>query len=850
MNAEWFTAIALPVSVAEDADAHVTVFIAPTLRPDHDGAVLSEFELFRDWGDVVAAGVEVTLVDQLGEFAADVDLSGHDQALWGKAFGPTTPVLANLVPEWQQRDWRTFAAKDCSDIAKAVHLATVATDPVTPVAPLAHPLTQGVLGVAQQAGALTLAEGHDRRHPVPVYDESHLTRFLDDSLRRGRDGAWTTPEARPGSAGGAGADPTSSVLDALRQLHLARRFYERPESQAAEQKLKDPPDKVAQLPSPEPEFHERVAAAGDHPTFLRRLGLLLPVRTDPARLRRSRWLAAVVRTRVADGACRSPRLAVHALRDDSFVSVPNPDDPAIWADGALALGDAAVFDVVDVDPDGSAIKAERFLTTVPRLAIAQLQKMPADAASPAMRASGLTVTRRQQAGRALTQLDRQQGYQGALEVAAPPADLPLLHTQDVTRGVRVEVWDSVSRVWHSLHSRRSTLLVNGATVYTDDLNDGFIQGTSATETREVPDSAIHVHEAMFGWEGWSLSAPRPGRRIRPVVSDAPGGGSQITETAETTPTSPMPGEKPPHPFVFTHRFAEGTLPRLRFGRDYSFRAWAVDLGGNVRTHHVGPRPPALEAIAASALGVAPLSDRALSRRLASASARDVPALASAFTAAAAAAPTAAEVEEARLLDLGFDDLDDGGGAGPPGRGRRWRPRRTAAPRCRSGPAIACSRRSPPPTCTPSCSARPSAALPPTRSARWMRASRPCATSASGGPRPDACWPSRRSPQMASGLVRRQSGRRSARPRRGEPSSGARCSPTSTPRVTSSPGTSPTCSAGHGRSTPPGRSSATRPPRSRRRGRSCGGTRSRPRWSFPSRRSPRVSRCASSWSVRE
>ena len=541
MNAEWFTAVALPVSVGADAAAHVTVFVAPTLRPDHDGAVLGEFELFRLWGDVVADGLTVTLVDQLGEFPADVDLAGFDQALWQKAFGTTTPVRANSVPEWQDRDWRTFAAKDCSDIAKAVHLATIAADPVTPVAPLAHPLTQELLKVAAQTGALTFGDGQghgdgqgrDRRGRIPTYDESALTRYLDDTLARGGDGAWTTPEARPS---GSTTDPTESVLDALRQLHLARRFYERPESQAAKQEVKSPPDKVTPLPVPEAEFHERVAAAGDHPTFLLRLGLLLPVRADPARLRRSRWLAAVVHTRGGDDACRSPRLAVRALRDDSFVSTPNPDDPAIWADGALTLGDSSVFDVVDVDPDGSAIKAERFLTTIPRLAIVQANKTPGDAASPAMRASGLTVTRRQQAGRALTQLDRQAGYQSALEVPNPPANLPLLHTQDVTRGVRVEVWDSVSRVWHSLHSRRSTLLVDGKAVYTDDPNDGFIQGTSATETREVPDSAVHVHEAMFGWEGWSLSAPRPGKRVRPVLSDAPGGGTRITETAEPTPT--------------------------------------------------------------------------------------------------------------------------------------------------------------------------------------------------------------------------------------------------------------------------------------------------------------------------
>ena len=111
MNAEWFTAVALPVSVAEDAAVHVNVFIAPTLRPDHDDAELGEFELFRDWGDVVAGGVEVTLVDQLGEFPAAVDTSGLDQPLWRKAFGPRTPVRYNRVPEWQQRDWRTFACE-------------------------------------------------------------------------------------------------------------------------------------------------------------------------------------------------------------------------------------------------------------------------------------------------------------------------------------------------------------------------------------------------------------------------------------------------------------------------------------------------------------------------------------------------------------------------------------------------------------------------------------------------------------------------------------------------------------------------------------------------------------------
>ncbi|QKE84416.1 hypothetical protein [Arthrobacter sp. NEB 688] len=631
MNAEWFTAIALPVSVADDAPAHVTVFVAPTLRPDDDGAVLGEFDLFRDWAAVLADGVEVTLVDQDGDIPATVDLNGMDAALWRRAFGEDTPVRANRVPEWRDRDWRTFAAKDCADIAKAVHLATVAADPVNPVTPSEHPLLQNVLGIVNEAKAITWdgRGGHgDRGRRSPRYDESRLTAYLDRQLHGGADGAWTTP-----AAGTLPATPAGDVGTVLWHLHLARRFYERPESQAEHQVLADPPDRVEPLEPPAPEFHARVGAAGDHPLFLRRLGLLLPVRSDPSRLRRSQWLAAVVRTRGGDDACRSPRLAVGALRDGSFVPQPNPDDPAIWSEGALTLGDPEVFDVVDVDPDGSAIKAERFLTTMPRLALTQLQEMPADAASPALRATGFTVTRRRQAGRGLTQLTRQEGYQAALETPGPPSRMPLLHTQDVTRGMRVEVWDSVSRAWHSLHSRRSTLRVDGEEVYVDEPGEGFVQGTSATETRGVEGGAVHVHEAMFGWEGWSLSVPRPGKQVRGVLEDAPGGGTHVAETAEPTPTTPTGRE--PHPFVVTHEYAPGTLPRLRYGRDYGFRAWGVDLGGNVRAHHVGPRSPELLEVAEAATALAPLSDTALTRRLRAAGTADASGLAAVFARGAA-----------------------------------------------------------------------------------------------------------------------------------------------------------------------------------------------------------------------
>ena len=413
MNAEWFTAIALPVSVAEDAAVHVNVFIAPTLRPDHDDAELGEFELFRDWGDVVAGGVEVTLVDQLGEFPAAVDTSGLDQPLWRKAFGPRTPVRDNRVPEWQQRDWRTFAAKDCSDIAKAVHLATIAADPVTPVAPLAHPLTQAVLEVARQAGALTFAEGHDRRHPVPTYDESALTRYLDDGLARGRDGAWTTPEARPGrrrsgptrrrrcstpfasctSPVGSTSGPraSSSTRWSSSPPTRSRRctLPGRSSTSGSPRPATTPPSCSASAwcsrcaPTP----HGCAAAVGSRPSCA-------PA-SPTARAARRGWPCTPCAT-TPSSPHRTPT-----------TPPSGPTEPWPWATPRCSTSSTSTPTAPRSRPSASSPPS-------PGSPSPSFKKMPADAASPAMRASGLTVTRRQQAGRALTQLDRQEGYQGAL----------------------------------------------------------------------------------------------------------------------------------------------------------------------------------------------------------------------------------------------------------------------------------------------------------------------------------------------------------------------------------------------------------------------------------------------------
>ena len=130
------------------------------------------------------------------------------------------------------------------------------------------------------------------------------------------------------------------------------------------------------------------------------------------------------------------------------------------------------------------------------------------------------------------------------------------------------MWDDTAKAWFTLHARRidARALEHGR-ILRDVLEEGFIQGTVATEVDGVDDSPVHVHESVFGWEGWSLSAARPGKRVRHE------NGDEIVEEqdAHVDPATPL---------IVTSEVEPGTLPRLRYGRSYAFRAWAVNLGGH------------------------------------------------------------------------------------------------------------------------------------------------------------------------------------------------------------------------------------------------------------------------------
>lgn len=652
MNREQLIALALPHSVRVDPHDghHVSIFLTPKLLPDHEDATLAEFPTFMSWGRTLAGptGIEVELVTQDAVIPVQVIQKATAED-WAALFPPETPVAAGptspaAVPDWSGKVWASYPVAETVGYAKTLLLATILADPVTPVTPQQHPLAGPILDHFRRRGGIEGEYGDRPKPPENILpqvprgafqtegrttfeprDRSTLFRIqkaredatdrwnadLDAREKRTRlrslrpqdlviredlvTEALDTERAQRASRSALAtlrktASADESVAAAMSDLHECRRFYEEPDRDPASSRIV-PQQEPQPLPSPLPEFHRRVAAAGDHPELLRLLGLTLDVVVADAAglkaLRRAQWLYVRMRVQDAPGdLVRSPRVHVRALPDETFVVTPLPERAEEWAQGRLALGAPELFSVVDIDPDGSALKTERFVASLPRMLRVQANGDAVDAAAPALRSTGFVVTRTSQLAAATAQFDRQHDFQTELEQAPDERRAPFAGVNDVMRGLRIEVFDSVAQRWSSLHTRVMTVVLGSGdgTRSHQWTADGFIQGTAAHETPGASTPTVKIHEAVFGWDGWSLSAPRPGDRLRgEVIRNHDDTGWTIRESLEPADAA-IDGQTPPHPFAFASTVAKGTLPRLRYGRRYAFRAWIVDLAGNVRPH--------------------------------------------------------------------------------------------------------------------------------------------------------------------------------------------------------------------------------------------------------------------------
>lgn len=553
---QTYSVVALPFSHRPDASHHLSLFVSPDLLAE-PGERLGDSSVFAQWAyGLREASIEVWCDG--GPLAVEPLTAPVRADLWPLVFPADTPVRSYEPPHWSARHWRTFDAARVQEAALTTQAMVAQQSPLTvPGSRQGTMLTRywgiGVSDNPQDSEARNLAELDEATGELTA-----LTDPVQLARLEGRD------------AGG--------FQGMRRELHRARRFYDRPEDATPYARRPTPGAAEPEPARPEPDFHERLALINDHPHLQRLLGVVVDCRVlDLDLLRQASVLSARIVPASGDGECRSPRTTVE-LAGDALVTAPRRTGD--WRGGAAQLGgEDSSFEVLVVDPDGAALKTEQFFGGLGRLLRDLDEGGTSTTAPPALRSSGLTVVRR---ANGLHTQEAMRDQSEALATLRAGGDDVTLNLEDVTVGVRVEVWDDQRSRWFSLHSCEVDARVDGTGEMLTFTEEGFVEETTPTHSTTVENAPIHVHESLFGWDGWSLSAPRPGNRIRHVDG---------TEVVEETP---VPTD-PVTPLTLLTRVSPGTLPRLRYGRSYAFRAWAVDLAGNSRPHLLNPAsvPPEL-----------------------------------------------------------------------------------------------------------------------------------------------------------------------------------------------------------------------------------------------------------------
>ncbi|MFJ3309606.1 peptidoglycan-binding protein [Streptomyces sp. NPDC086549] len=546
----------LPAGLSDDGtQARVSVFIAPRLEtpgaeaPGPDKPPVTTLEHFPDfvtWPDKVkAVTFEFATADDSHVPSAFLTSPlvpqgpPPDTKLWTSLFHEDTPVEPFVFQDARQRGFRTYSATKVSDRTRAVYAEAAKSSPETPPA----------------------------------------ARDTLRSLRAASPGARGVAAATGGT--GDGMPPE---LVELADFHKAR-------MRDSIVRGEEPPPPPPELPKPD--FHQMLTSLGDHPTLLRRLGLVrdfllpadrLPVSSGELFLSVTPHWTSALRKDSHDVAPRTR----YVFLPDRHVFAPAAQAPtdgeplAPPSRGLVAL--SGKFSVEQADIDGAALK---------------VMSLPADAKglSP-VRTHGISLVRDERLKSLQDDLkravDHNQAFtrvlaQNGARVAAPdpqppgaappeaqaPEPGPELAAQDLVRGHRMDIWDEERQRWFSLHERSLEYRQpNGGPLLLTAADEGFFQANLVSPPNDADEHHLYVPEHLATWDGWSLSAPRPG-----LVLDIEEGSVEENKPPNQPVEVGNKAQTPLH-LEITAKAQPGSLPRLRFGHQYRVRLRTVDLAGN------------------------------------------------------------------------------------------------------------------------------------------------------------------------------------------------------------------------------------------------------------------------------
>jgi hypothetical protein len=590
---------------------------APRLSPGAgEPSTLALFS-FLEWPARLQPGRVSYEVLVGGQHTGDAEAVGPapDLALWRALFDATTPVVGYERPRPETNVVNTYNVEpivgtvrsgygqlgttvphgqpeptQVRDAFRDLHesLSPLASGPTTPAG------TDALLALTHAAGPLESAT------PLDAYRVALAEGFLrHDRLSTRDERVAALSQAAQQTADAHGPDAVVELVpDTGRPAAQFARFLAFHVPEASDvggfRATDQPPAHNIPDGQARADFHHALTALAEYPALLRRLGLVIdlecavdvvpPSSSDqPLGLQvRPVFAPAVDPAPPPDPAAQDLTITRYVfqpaggpLGQPVFEPAPlQPQRPEV-AHGLLNLlqppptdPNGEQYSLVQLDVESAAFKTLQLVEGA-----AQASDGAPAGGVPALRTAGLSLVRRDHAQSLMTAVKRVDTHNDTVsgtalagrEGTAPPvAPRPAeVFADDLVRGYRIDVRDSQTRTWRSLHQRIGTYAVDGAPLMPCPLADeGYIQVAQLEPT--MSGQAPRVHEYLAHWQGWSLSVPRLGKSVE--------------ATPRTADTAAAPASLLRLRTTFT--VAPGSLPRLRFTRGYQLRARIVNLAGD------------------------------------------------------------------------------------------------------------------------------------------------------------------------------------------------------------------------------------------------------------------------------
>lgn len=567
----------MPRGIGVDPETmEVSVYVSPRLFGDADRSTLNTFPDWLNWTRLLQeSGLSLTFGCNGVESTASVPTAALRPELWESLFNAETLVRSHTFDNYSDHNIVSYSTRTALSLIK---------------------------GLYQTAGIeLALPEARDRslRDQRSNYDtlqqlvnglavnwNDNLRDFYRNGGKRALHAQQAPLRGQPIGADGLfqatqvnNADELASIRRSAAQEFSV--YHHLPPGRSIEGN--PPPDFDNLL-----DFHQVLSSLNSYPELLRSLGLVLDFKLPQELVPLASAGTMNIVAASPNWEWRVPTVITpletayaHVVFGSSrriFLTLPNPTNSE--ATGLLNLNPQR-FGLAQVDVDGGMHKTVMLAETVQDKKDDQNQFLePPEAPHPevfdpratlpALRSGGFSLYADERGEKLLRSFQQSQARQDALNGQQPSS---LLYAEDLVHGYRLDIWDSHTNQWHSLH-RRNGVYTIGEQVFTTTDEEGFTQlaaAQPAPNPDKPPEKDMYVHESIARWAGWSLSVPFPGKALSSESDPA---------LALNQPSADQ--NVPATPFKMTTSFSivKSSLPSLRFGRRYRVRARVVDICGN------------------------------------------------------------------------------------------------------------------------------------------------------------------------------------------------------------------------------------------------------------------------------